>query len=415
MTLLRQWPLLESVLTPVLMMLRPVERILVWNLGHIDDALAVALAHLHHASAQAGQLLVFHSGIPPARRPVEWALADLRSVPRAPWLEPVRGQRSRWRPRADLLDSVLLGPPQAPVHLAIMGQQPLGPAEVGEGVRRNGYLFVADRSWGATLPGSDWEAADAEGHLYRKLTAPAREGDPADPVDTGELSLARHHERAVLVESYTSLARSLAHRFSYRGERAEDLEQVAMLALVKAADRYDPERERPFGPFATACISGELKRHFRDKMWMVRVPRSVQEMHLAIRAARDELTQANGASPTIPQIAGYLRTTEEAVLTAMEAASNSWAASLDAPSLDDDGAGTEIPVIESGFDESLDRSLLKESIRLLSPTEQLVLKRVFFDGQTQRKVAEELHVSQMQISRLVAKALAKMKRSFQPA
>lgn len=411
MSLLRQWPLVEAVLMPVLAMLRPVERIAVWNLGHIDDALAVTLAHLQHA--RAGSLLVFHSGIPPARRPVEWALADLRGMPRAPWLEPVQGQRSRWRPRPDLLDSVLLGRPRRPVALAIVGQRPQDPVDLGRGVRRDGYLFLADPEWGRILTVGDWESADANGRLYRKLHASAWPDEAARAEDE-ETSLASHHERAVLVQSYTSLAMSLAQRFSYRGERAEDLQQVAMLALVKAADRYDPEQGRPFGPFAAACVTGELKRHFRDKMWMVRVPRSVQEMHLAIRAARDELTQSHGASPTIPQIAGYLHAPEEAVLAAMEAASNSWAASLDAPTLEADGVGTDIPVTDSGFDESLDRGLLRESIRLLSPTEQLVLKRVFFDGQTQRKVAEELHVSQMQISRLVAKALSKMKRSFQP-
>lgn len=415
MSLLRQWQLLD-VLMPTLLVLGPLERIVAWNIGHIDDAVAVALAHLHHRSAPVAGLVVFHSGVPPARRPVQWAKADLRGVPKEPWLQPVPGYHNRWSPHPQVLESVLLAAPPGPVDLLVGAR--ITPADESRAalasVRRGGHLLLADPPPPGSLPADHWAPAESTGHLYRKLSEPP--GQPAAVPDDGpKLSLARHHEQALLIHSYANLARSLAHRFANRGERAEDLEQIATLALIKAAGRYEPGDDRPFGPYATASITGELKRHFRDHVWAVRVPRSVQETHLAIRSARDDLTQAKGASPTIGELAEYLGVTEETVLSAMETVTNSWAVSLDALAPDGDSGPTEIPVTDSGFESTLDRRLLMDAIKELSPTERSILKQVFFDGKTQRQVAEELRVSQMQISRIMAKTLAKMKLNFQPA
>lgn len=419
MTLLRQWQLLNA-LMPTLMVLRPVERMVAWNLGHIDDALTITLAHLHCRTTSSAPLVVFHTGLAPALRPVQWARSQLRGVPTEPWLEPVAGRPSRWTPHRQVLESVLLSSPPGPVDLLIAGDTAWGSQNGSSplgAVRQGGHLLLSEPSPRGTLQPRDWAPADpsGSGRLYRKLTP---QTVPERAFSRGRLagpSLACHHDQAVLVDSYTNLARSLAHRFSHRGERAEDLEQVAMVALIKAAGRYDPGRGRTFGGYAAACITGELKRHFRDKMWMLRVPRSTQEMYLAIRTARDELSQTNGTSPTIAQIAAHLDTTEEDVLAAMEAADNSWPVSLDVPSPDGSSSVTEIPVNESGFDDSLVHGMLKDSIRHLSPTERLVLKRVFFDGRTQRQVAEELHVSQMQVSRIMRRTIAIMRQQFQPA
>ena len=125
------------------------------------------------------------------------------------------------------------------------------------------------------------------------------------------------------------MARALAHRFLHRGEPADELEQVALLALVKASRRFDPTRNNTFATYATVSILGELKRHFRDKTWMLRVPRSTQELYLAIKEAREELGHELGRTPTAGQIAARLEVGEDAVLEALEAGGTYWTTSLD--------------------------------------------------------------------------------------
>lgn len=434
-TLLRQWQLLEMLMS-IIGGGRPLVRLAVWNLDHIDSALAVAVAHLHCRGGAAG-LIVFHSGVMPARRPLYWSQSELRGVPRTEWLETVPGRSSRRKPHRRVLESVILGPPAGRVDLIVAPTCPdsLPPqADVLDRLQENGYLV-----WpGPGEPPEEWRAAlqpvDGSGSLFRKPPrrsvhrrstpadgGPHTDGPPGDdefdrrhPGQSAP-TLADHQDRVALVDDYANLARALAHRFARRGERPEDLEQVAYMALVKAAARFDPTMGRPFGAFATPSIIGELKRHFRDKTWTVRVPRSVQEMHLAIRDAREELTHRHGRSPSINLIASYLGTTDEEVLGAMEAATNSWATSLDRPASEEQGSMTEIPVTDCGFDLSLDRSVLMDAIQELSPTEQLILKRVYFEERTQREVAAELGVSQMHISRVMTKTIAKMRRSFQVA
>ena len=221
-------------------------------------------------------------------------------------------------------------------------------------------------------------------------------------------TLAHRQVQAELVNTHLGLARSLARRFGHHGEPADDLEQVALLALIKASRRFDANREATFATYATASILGELKRHFRDKTWMLRVPRSLQERYLAIKEAREELGHELGCSPTIAQIAARVGVSEEAILDAMEAGDNYWPASLDVGT-SEDGPGIEIPVIDERFDRSLDRQELRQLLPQLDRREQQILKRLYFDGWTQRGVADEIGVSQMQVSRLLARTLAKLR------
>lgn len=410
MTLLREWPLLELVLISVLATSAPVEGLVVWNLGELNDALALALAHLHRQRGpKPVDLRVFHSGLP-CHGPIEWSRSELRGTPWSEWLEPVDTSQGRWRPSRPVLERVLLGTPPGPVDVLIAGEgivpstRPL-PFEL---IREGGYLLWTTPGCAPPMPEHHFRAT-ADGRLYRKLT-PARPGKVFRQAGHPQASsLARHQDQAMLVDSHVGFARALARRFVHRGELTEDLDQVAYLALIKAARRYDPGQGCAFRTFAASTILGELKRHFRDKLWVVRVPRSVQETHLALRAARDELGHIHKRSPTIPELAAYLETTEEAVLAAMEAAYNAAPTSLDMPSPDGQSSMTDVPTTDSGFDKALDRQVLEDSIATLSPTERLVLKRVFFDERTQRNVARELGISQMQVSRIRTRALAKIR------
>ena len=208
--------------------------------------------------------------------------------------------------------------------------------------------------------------------------------------------------------SHVNLARSLARRFAGHGEGRQDLDQVALLALVKAASRFDPDRDISFSTFATSTVLGELKRHFRDKTWMMRVPRPLQEMYLAVKDAREALTHELSTSPTIPQIAERLGVSEERVLEAMEAGDNYWPESLDA-GFADNGSGRDVPVIDQGFDRALEHHELNRLLPRLAPRERRLLELLYIHGWTQRQAAQELGVSQMQVSRLVNAALTKLR------
>ncbi len=411
MTLFRQWELLELAVLPVLMAARPAGHIFAWNLGYLDDAMAVALAYLYYSREDAAaRLTVFHSGEAPPRRPLEWSCADLRGVPRTPWMEPSATERARWRPRREILDAVVLGRPRDQVDLLIAPSfgPAGGPPPYGM-VRAGGHVLLTRSPDRAPELADDLEPVDGSDRLFRKLS-PARPG-PAAGADRTDwpVSLAGVHQQAVLVESYSNLARSLARRFAGRGERPEDLEQVALTALVAAARRYDAGSERPFGPYATASILGELKRYFRDQGWALRVPRSVQERYLAVRTANDDLTQELGASPSILQLSRCTGISEEDILGAIEAGNNSRPTSLDVAPPGSDSTVTEVPVIEDGFERTLERRTLAASVHLLSPAERLIVRQVFYEGRTQRQVAEDLGVSQMQISRLARKAVEKIR------
>jgi RNA polymerase sigma-B factor len=220
--------------------------------------------------------------------------------------------------------------------------------------------------------------------------------------------------RDEIVASQVGLAEYLARRFKNRGEPIEDLIQVALLGLLKAVERFDPGRGLEFSTFATPTIVGELKRHFRDKGWSVRVPRRVQELHVEINALVGDLTQKFGRSPTIPEIAERAGTSEEEILEAMEAGQAYRSASIDAPGggdSDDSGPGLsdQLGEVDSGLLDAENRMLLADLIKTLPKREQLMLHLRFFQGMTQSQIAARLGISQMHVSRLLARSLAQLR------
>lgn len=206
-----------------------------------------------------------------------------------------------------------------------------------------------------------------------------------------------------LVEGHMGLARSLSRRFQGRGEPPEDLEQVALLALVGAAHRFDPERDVSFSTFATVSVLGELKRHFRDRGWWVRLPRRVHDTYLAIGEARETLAQRYGRPPTVPEISEYLQVTEEQVLEAMEAGGGYRPTSLDAPQHADAPAPIDDLATTDGdqYEAVLDRHRLGELLPALERHEQAAIKGYYFEDRTQADIGRELDVSQMQVSRIL--------------
>jgi RNA polymerase sigma-B factor len=219
--------------------------------------------------------------------------------------------------------------------------------------------------------------------------------------------------RDELIEAHLRLAEHLARRFANRGVATDDLIQVASLGLVKAVERFEPERGLEFSTFATPTIVGELKRHFRDKGWSVRVPRRVQELHVELNTLVGNLTQRLGRSPTITELATAAHTSEEDVLEAMEAAQAYRSASLDAPALvsEEDMRGLSGQV--GGADDAMflteNRIVLKDLLASLPKRERLMLHLRYFEGMTQSQIAERLDISQMHVSRLLAKSLRRLR------
>jgi RNA polymerase sigma-B factor len=210
-----------------------------------------------------------------------------------------------------------------------------------------------------------------------------------------------------IVEAWLPMAERLAGRFRSRGESYEDLRQVAALGLVKAVDRYDPARGSAFESYAVPTVTGEIKRHFRDHMWTLHVPRRVQELRNRVRFAGQDLARTTpGRSPTVAEIAERADLSEEDVREGMEALESFTALSLDAevPGSDDgyalvDGLGAPDPALET----VVDREAVKERLAALPERERAILYMRFFDDMTQSRIAEELGISQMHVSRLISR------------
>ena len=220
--------------------------------------------------------------------------------------------------------------------------------------------------------------------------------------------------RNELVTAHLGLAEYLARRFDNRGEQVDDLVQVASVGLVKAVDRFDPSRGLEFATYATPTIVGELKRHFRDKGWAVRVPRRIQELHLRLGPAVAALGQALGRSPTIAEIARHAGASEEEVLEAIEAGNAYRTTSLDAPVRGDD-PGQSLGDRLGGDDERLadteDWMTLSPLVAELPPRERAILHLRFFQGKTQSEIAERMGISQMHVSRLLARSLTQLREA----
>ncbi|MGW7267419.1 SigB/SigF/SigG family RNA polymerase sigma factor [Streptomyces sp. NPDC054842] len=212
--------------------------------------------------------------------------------------------------------------------------------------------------------------------------------------------------RDELVRAWLPMAERIAGRFRGRGESVEDLCQVAALGLVKAVDRYDPERGNAFESYAIPTVTGEIKRHFRDHMWLLHVPRRVQDLRNRVRTAVKDLSQtAPGQHPSVAEIAAEAQLTEDEVRTGLEALDSFSALSLDAelPGSDDGYAlGDALGAPDGGFDLVVDRESVKPCLRALPEREQTILYLRFFCGMTQSGIARQLGISQMHVSRLLS-------------
>ncbi|CAN5740901.1 MAG: SigB/SigF/SigG family RNA polymerase sigma factor [Iamia sp.] len=232
-----------------------------------------------------------------------------------------------------------------------------------------------------------------------------------DLKETGDQAI-----RDELIEAHLRLAEHLARRFNNRGVPLEDLIQVASLGLVKAVERFEPERGLEFSTFATPTIVGELKRHFRDKGWAVRVPRRIQELHVEINGLVGTLTQRLGRSPTIEELARAASTSEEEVLEAMEAAQAYRSASIDAPSGGEEsglGLAGQLGDDDSNLFAAENKMLVTTLIDTLPKREQLLMRLRFYDGMTQTEIADRLGISQMHVSRLLARSLGQLRERLE--
>ena len=244
----------------------------------------------------------------------------------------------------------------------------------------------------------------------------AVDADDRDELRRKFAEFARTRDRATrdeLVTAHMGLAEYLARRFTNRGEPLDDLMQVASLGLLKAVDRFDPDRGLEFSTYATPTIVGELKRHFRDKGWAVRVPRRVQELHLRLGSVVSTLSQDLGRSPTIPEIAHAAKVSEEEVVEAIEAGHAYRFTSLDAPAggEDESALSNQLGVDDQNLIDSEHRVALSPLIARFPPRERMILHLRFFEGMTQSEIASRLGISQMHVSRLLARSLAQLREA----
>jgi RNA polymerase sigma-B factor len=234
-----------------------------------------------------------------------------------------------------------------------------------------------------------------------------------------KILLRRYHEegdlaaREQLIEQYMSLVRSLARRYSYRGEQFEDLVQIGAIGLIKAIDRFDLERGVELTTYATPNIIGEIKRHFRDKGWAVRVPRGLQELSVQLSRLMDQLTVQLSRSPTIAELAKASGSTEEQVLEALESgraySSLSLSSGGGADGEDDLDPLESIGTEEPQYAVSEDRAVLAPGFRALDDRERKILQLRFFEGLTQSQIAAHVGISQMHVSRLIRRSLEKIR------
>ena len=234
-----------------------------------------------------------------------------------------------------------------------------------------------------------------------------------------KILLRRYHEdgdlaaREELIERYMSLVRSLARRYAYRGEQLDDLVQIGAIGLIKAIDRFDLERGVELTTYATPNIIGEIKRHFRDKGWSVRVPRGLQELNVQVSKLIEQLTVQLGRSPTIPELAKAAGVEEEQVLEALESGRAYSSVSLSTGGGSDEDGDLDplesLGTIEHEYEVSEDRAVLAPGFKVLDERERKILHLRFFSGLTQSQIAAEIGISQMHVSRLIRRSLEKIR------
>jgi RNA polymerase sigma-B factor len=226
--------------------------------------------------------------------------------------------------------------------------------------------------------------------------------------------------RDELVLAHLNLVRYLAVRFSHRGETLEDLVQVGTLGLIKAIDRFDPTRGVEFTTYATPTVIGEIKRHFRDKGWAVKVPRRLQELNLAVNRAVENLSMELGRSPTVQDLSAKLGATDEEIIEAQELGQVYNLLSLDTE-LGGDGEAKPATLLdyvgseERGYSMLDDRAGLERAFEVLDRRERIIIYLRFFNNLAQAEIAKRMNVSQMHVSRLQQRALAKLQRFFNDA
>jgi RNA polymerase sigma-B factor len=231
---------------------------------------------------------------------------------------------------------------------------------------------------------------------------------PADDPRRGQV-------RAELVALHSGLAHSIARRFSRRGEPDDDLEQVAMIGLLKAIDRFDPGREIEFSTFATPTIRGEIRRHFRDTAWSVHVPRGLRELAVRIPPAVDELTRELHRAPRPSEIAARLSISTEQVVEALDAAESYSTLPLDAPTHDGRSLGESVGSVDDALERVHERAALRPLIEALPERERTILRLRFFEEMSQTQIAEQVGISQMHVSRLLARTLTTLREGLAEA
>jgi RNA polymerase sigma-B factor len=247
--------------------------------------------------------------------------------------------------------------------------------------------------------------------MTTSLPAPGSSGVPDREL------LRRYHEhgdvgaREELVERHLPLVRSLARRYAGRGESIEDIEQVGAIGLIKAIDRYELERDVALTTYATPNVVGEIKRHFRDRGWTIRIPRALQELNVKMSGGVERLTVKLGRSPTIAELAQELDATPEQVLEAVEAGSAYSPVSLSSsPGNEEDLDLMEVLGTEDeGYARSEERASLEPALGELPEREREILRMRFEEGLTQTQIAERVGLSQMHVSRLIRRSLESMR------
>jgi RNA polymerase sigma-B factor len=253
------------------------------------------------------------------------------------------------------------------------------------------------------------------------ITSRPRTSESPKAADYTAALLARYHrerrgaDRDALVARHRPLALSLVRRYAKLEDR-DDLEQVAMIALIKAIDRFDPSRGLAFSSFATPTILGELKRYFRDLGWTVRVPRDLQELAIRVDHVAGELTSDLGRVPTVNEIARHCGTSTERVLEARAIATAHRPISIDAPSNDDDEQprSASVATEEAGYAQAETAADLERLLASLSERERTILRLRFEEDLPQREIGERLGISQMHVSRLIRTTITQLQQSTMP-
>ena len=221
--------------------------------------------------------------------------------------------------------------------------------------------------------------------------------------------------RERLIQQYMPLVKSLARRHSMRGEQYEDLVQVGCIGLIKAVDRFDPQRRVEFGAFAIPNVAGEIKRHLRDRGWPIRIPRRLQELRPGVCACSAELSAQLERPATIREVAASTGVAEREVAAALDTERIRAPISLSRPGTnEDDDLYTDLEVQDGGYELGESRALLAAGFRILDERERRLLVLQFFGGMSQPQVAREVGISQIHVSRLTRRALAKLRAEIGP-